>query len=409
MIFATRNQLLTSQAGVFRQNLGARAFHPSTPSVQISSEFWQRNFLKRITPFQKEELIHKIKAQPKLSHQSQNIRDIFERNWKSPLFQTEAGTLTALQMYKENLLNDEEMSHIFLYDSSNALNGFQCYNTKTKTTWHEILRLGFKRLDDPKMDRAILSLQSQLPSIDLEVFSYRVPYPFSSKDGSFNKTETNLHQIFYLNYFMPIIQRAHTSSRAELETIILPPKLFSQLLCNRFPDPIKPIPVLGHRSVEKLSNPDKRVMSISSRFSPALKVHHIFCQAHPVMYVHDMYHLFIESANPHRKPWIELALFIGELKNSSNPRFDVIILDALQKKMLDREFSRYLMNDVTISKTNPNEIFFTLLENFPSSFHIEVPFWHGPNGLYNVLIAHIGKTEEKWKKEYGIHLPNNKF
>ncbi len=394
---------------IFPQGPGYRAFHPSPTLRRIPLEFWNRNFLKRVPLPQRELLTNKINARSSLCEQSQNMKDIFARNWNADLFRGEEGVLTSLQMYKENLLNDEAMAHIFLYDSCKDLSEFRCYNTKSAKPWHEALRHGFKRLKDPKMDQSIEKLDKQLHLSDLEIFSYQAPFLPDQEICFPGAEESLLYNIFETHTFMPTIYNPDTDPTG-LEVLILHPKLLFQLLSNRFPLAMKPIPVLGYRAEEKLSDPDKRVMSISSRFSPALQVHTTRCHLDPTMYFHDMYHLFIESANPHRKAWIELALFVRKMKEGANhPEFNIDFLNEVEKALLDREFFPY-MSLYTESKIPPTDIFMTILTNFPHkflNFMNDQLLWSESGGLCDHLISHIRENQARWASEYGIQLPNS--
>ncbi len=126
------------------------------------------------------------------------------------------------------------------------------------------------------------------------------------------------------------------------EILIISPRFYEQLLKNRFPSTfMTPVPVLGYRKVEKLSDPQKRVMSICSPLAPGSDIHGRVCKIHASRYFHDMDHLFLESANPHREAWIHRTILIGielmELENMRCKNLKKLLLSKIGTSFWDTD------------------------------------------------------------------------
>ena len=371
---------------------------------RVAEEWVQGNFLKRIPPEQQKELLAKIRPMPPMEEreEAQVVNTLSAMNWNDPLFQREDWLYIALKMHSQGHLDDGQMGHLFLYASCKKMPDFQCYTPESPITYQDILKKGFSRMEGLNMDQAIEDLRPYPTPADLQVFSYRIARKlidlahikelFSKEGGGpLNETEKNaaFHGYLFNDFkFLPIVEH-----EKYLEFLIIPPKLFQQLLCNKFLFAMRPSPALGYNPTEELSDPEQRVMSISSPLSLIGMVHNAIVDPNgPAMYLHDMYHLLLESANPHRAAWIELATLFGNRKGTD--------LAKAQEQFLDRDFGLYLKQLCSEEKQPPSETFFKLLEGRLHNLNCHAG--------YDMALTYIQENGERWQSQYGLQVPTPK-
>jgi len=159
-----------------------------------------------------------------------------------------------------------------------------------------------------------------------------------------------------------------------IKQIVVPPRLYSALLEAKFGENAMRIdPILGYSSKEKLSDTEKRIQGIPCPFVQMPKtVHHVIDTRDPLaLFWHDQSHLYIESANPHRPFWTELAQSFKD----KDPALYVILLDRnfplySEPKLFKRASGR--------KDLSSKEIFFY---NLPFLANFEPNLWDGSRGM----------------------------
>jgi len=291
-----------------------------------------------------------------------------------------------LQRKMSGEITAEQAAHGILMENMQKIPGSRSY--KGSKDCIEVLIKGFSRFTaDPEMLTAVTNLSGQLSEKDFEVFSCIVPNSAEMQrlqseniEPDIGLSEQNFYEFVLINTpFLPRIE-----SLTHYKVFILPPLLFYQLLKNRWPHTaVKPEPVLGYKAVEKLSKCVERVMSLSSDFSPALTAHGSTFKWHSTMYWHDMFHLCIESANPHKEIFAHLALNIKTIVAKTHPACSEELLKQIRNQCLDRDFHQYASNP-----SQPRSDIFWLhiprimwFRNQPEPWISKWNEWTGPNGV----------------------------
>lgn len=165
---------------------------------------------------------------------------------------------------------------------------------------------------------------------------------------------------------------------SSLRQVVPPPDFAYAIYKARFPhNAMEPLPSVDFSLIAKLSHVSKRPVSIPAFFANFPETVH-GSKAKPLsVYYHDIaYHLPMESANMHRRIWIDFALFLKEnAKNARNEQKEQLL--AIVPTVLDRDFPNYL------KKVDPKA---------PHSFWISM--------AYCIESIRIGHFDNKRSPEY---------
>jgi len=182
-----------------------------------------------------------------------------------------------------------------------------------------------------------------------------------------------------------------------LSQIILPPNLYHHLLQVKFGDKaIRPNPVLGLSKPEDFQDPSKRDVLIPIAFIETPKYADNFRA--DSFYHHDLiYHCFIESANPSRAAWVELAM---EAKKEGH--------DDVWNFLLDRETPFYYLKDAQIDVAGDiltdQQAFWFSMGYVGARMNIDYRNFHKGSGDYfiSMLVKYINTNQDSWESKYGI-------
>jgi len=301
-----------------------------------------------------------------------------------------------IQRWVQGELTQEQAAHGVLAETMEKIFSYRSYKGPEECI--DILTKGFSHFrEDPKMQEAVKQLAVPLTSNplagdDFEVFSCVVPKSGEVMQQALGKEDKVKIGQGDREFYASILPRAPHLPRierlGEYEVLILPPRLFHQLLKNRWPDTvIKPNPVLGYRPVEKLSDCTQRVMSLSTRFSPALSAHGSEFKWHHTIYWHDMAHLLQDSANPHKEIFAHIAKNIVGILEKRLPSDSQEVLGFVRNRCLDRDFSLYVKDP----DRSPSDV-----------------FWFCISRLIWKSLRENGHTWDKWAgfDGVGIHVIN---
>ena len=164
----------------------------------------------------------------------------------------------------------------------------------------------------------------------------------------------------------------------KIRYIVIPPRLYQEILKAKFPKTaMMPKPIFGHAIPERLSDCEGRVQAIPcvSIAQPDL-IHGIVDTTDPLaVYYHDQHHLWVESGNPDRRLWTNLALSFQPTDR------DLMII------LLDRNVPLYSHPQLHLQAAgreglDPEEVFWYNL-TFQSYF--ENGIWEGEVGERRML------------------------
>lgn len=311
------------------------------------------------------------------------------------------GSLSILKAYAEGLISEQLASKSLLYD--------QCYReSKKPVVVHrlygeegqinsEALALLDKGLETyfsaEERGRVWIALK-KLPTVETEFFVIETKvYSWTTLEvESRSLADLNLElALFHQTQFRLFYVQDGAQSGRQL---IVPPALFYEILKVKFGSTaMEPNPVLGYFAKERLSDPVKRIVAIPcAHVETPQKLHQL--DATPLMaYSHDLYHLYIESGNPHRRAWIELALL-------ADPKTRSLVLD--------RDFpfySRQETHEPNVGRTLVNDqekFWYSLI-----SLYERMKIINGPSIAEKTLrlfLSHVKSHEDKWKATYQIDL-----
>jgi len=174
-------------------------------------------------------------------------------------------------------------------------------------------------------------LKEQLASDDTWIFVFSQPL---KKEG-----ERDLFSAVLSTGMLPCVWKSKTC-----EYMIIPsPALWAVFLKSQFGDQaIHPVVGLGYSHREKLSDWTQRVVGITGRFAPGPQRVHKAASNPPMLYLHDLYHHFVDSTNPHRKFWVLLARYIRDIKLPEEADCNTVgWKEHLRQAFLDRDMQPY--------------------------------------------------------------------
>lgn len=342
-------------------------------------------FLKRISKKQQEDITRVMAESPSL--EDWEVRSLQERNFgdQNSIFQRKGDWLyRGLKAYSEKKIDENVLAHIFLYDSCKDCPGFMVHsgdeaNSLLSKIWYQRFAPTTKVDSNEVGKTEKFDPLSSLSEQDCQIFSFHVEL----------KSPTIFHLItagveMGSRRLYPFVNKKNSNS---LEIIMIPPNVFQRFLNLRFGfQAIQCSPVVGYRSIEKLSDPTKRVVSICGRFvAPCDQVHCYDGTKYPAsMLFHDYYHCLVESSNPHRMIYAQIAMLPG-------------ITERLKMLFLDRELVDYLR--LSNGDTLP------LIKKVDECFWNYIFTSIGGEDSQKVL-PYILRHLKSWEKEYSISIAN---
>lgn len=301
----------------------------------------KRDFIKRISQDEWDQVM----AVERRRASDEEVEDLRWGRWDRPIFQEANWIYSAFDAYLENRLDQETMCTLFLYDA--------CCKTREKEGT-PLKSLQAHQLYDEhgRINKGVLHVLKEATK------EYLSPEQFLQLIETFKSWPAHRTQFFAITRFDDPLLRdiAHPNELnwglfvrrlglcdgvERVQQMVVPPHLMYAIHKAKWGDnAMLPDPALGFSWKEKLSDTSKRVVSIPSFFLLPERVHEM--RADPLsIYHHDLvYHLAIESANPHRKIWADFAKFLGKAEHGASWMVPIV---------LDREFINYIRNKKEIA------------------------------------------------------------
>ncbi len=244
--------------------------------------------------------INDIPADVRLS--DQDLLDLTEGRWSAPVFTTKHWPWLAFRAFLEGQLSEKALTKLLLYHASlqeGSVETFQLLGSAKKVDLAALRMLEHFGNSTMRGEKILRHLEtSDIDPLDTQFF--RVTHKPTEEDSLF---------------FGLLCIGSHPGLRLEGTSyvqLVLPPDLLNSILEAHFGNHArKALPVLGHFATkERLSNLLLRPVSIS--FEPYITVpkesHGGYLSTPLSFYQHDaMHHLWVDSANIHRKTWVALA------------------------------------------------------------------------------------------------------
>ena len=384
-------------------------------------EFFRRVEKKEFASFLKE-----MKQLPPLTKEQLNA--LKSQDWKNPIFADPNIERYALRALIYGQLDRLQLSEILLFIECTKRNKncetLQLYSEPGVRNEAAIER--FKSSLTGYTDKEIevfLQAMSELPPQNTQFYSVPVRHYLQ---------ETGELDIGIMERVVGSKYRFLIEKRGDLDCqMVLHPRLMNGLLRAKYGEQAMIAnPILGESlSAENFKNPRRRDALIpSSLFPKSTPKRADNLKASPLeFYSHDaMYHIPIESANPHREAWIELAdHFRPSAENKHSP--------DIYTTLLDREFRSY--EDPRRPEENRNAFLYTppvereipkhqgtygrkeyngcfwkslreLRDRFNDPMHALIKGL-GPRAgdrFYKEALAYIKENSEAWDEEFHIHL-----
>lgn len=274
------------------------------------------------------------------------LNDLVEGKWKRPIFQDPNWIYFAFQAYLEDRLDQEAICKLFLYDTAlkEALEDtpvqtyrvFSSPQMYSKRSLQVLNGAVTSYLDKDAFGRLVTAL-SLLPPHHTQFFLVKRMFDPALK--------TIAHPESIIKFGLMTLQgEKNQCSEGRLWQVIAPPKFMDEIHKAKFGNKaMESNPCLGPHEFPKLSDPNSRIASIPSSLVPLPPSLHLLEATPLTFYHHDIvYHLAIESSNPHRPVWIAFALFV---KNQEVPQWMFPVI-------LDRELLNYLKEKKPIDMDN---------------------------------------------------------
>ncbi|MBS0626173.1 MAG: hypothetical protein JSS32_09005 [Verrucomicrobia bacterium] len=331
------------------------------PQLESLDQLKQREFLRRIPREHLSEIVTKIELQNHVIS-DEELTAFHKGQWDHPLFQDENWTLYAFQAHLENRLTVNQVSKLFLYASclkqarsdiqvakewgiyeknedpiDEHLSKYQLFdeNGNSNHSAIEALKKATRTyLNEDQFDSLLTELRT-LPPEETQFFSIERAMP--DRDDKVYFTIT-VKQDGGLGHEFLTLQRGIT------QVVPSPDLLYRIFKAKCGENAMKPNAAIGYFPRENLSNPSQRVLFIPCPLIPTSTggdpahprnftevTHGAPCSPISVFH-HDIYHLFLESANIHRPLWVEYAHFLKAFQKA----------EMYREEVLDREFDSYL-------------------------------------------------------------------
>jgi hypothetical protein len=314
------------------------------PALSVPKEAsWSKDpFLCRIKVSQGANITAAMQAQGALT--CDNLWSLQKGMWDCPPFcnrSTEQIAALSMQAYLDGNLTIDQLSKINLYltckqkDKDVAIHHLVSPNTAMALQNRALLEQSFGDFFSPNDFNALFSELD--PAENCEFFTLK--YPLLTKAETNANFAQGLVDFFNLgNYILDFPMGIIPNEQDASYTVcVIPPQLWRKMLAVRFGNHAVEIkPVLGYRPIEKLSNFNERIIGVPSPFLPVQSTIHEKISVDGIgFYAHDLlYHSYVESANPHREFWTQVALSIRDNREIKD---NIRIFQTL----VDRDFPIY--------------------------------------------------------------------
>ncbi len=335
-------------------------------------EHFSTDFLRRLKPHERRRLLNSgaclCPADPVA------VLAMKKNDFEHSFFQSPNWEVVVFQAYMHKQIDEFTASRLFLYQS--------CLKSKKPMSIHcgDLDKLISALLDLEGADFVTDLTQrlENLPEEDRVFFSIQTPLLSLSEAQRAiqNKNIDIANFALYFNFYVGFIV---DGENRVVEELIIPPRLWQEILYAKFGERAVEIrPVLGYFKKEKMSDPHFRVTAVPCSWAELPETIHDLIDPGqgPAFYQHDaQYHTSIESANPHRAIWVQLALHLKEKGFQ-----DAFI------ELLDRNFPSYLERFTSLVPISPEKAFWVSLAQFIKQFP----------GVQAEMISEIHKNAKSW-------------
>jgi len=318
--------------------------------------FEKIDMLRRVKKGDRQEVLEKLAKLEASPIKETELAALLRSDLSDPIFKNENWIYLAVQAHIEGRIDTMQMAKLSLLNRCNTVwkrdlsppRIFQLYmfdETGKKVLNNQSISKLFKGMDHLIDAKQLLQVMGSLPPEETQFYSVTVP--LLSKEeyiqrvamGNVDGLNLGFHQLKF-KLLLIVDEDGKT-----IEQLIVPPKLYDGLLKAKFGEQaMMSNPVMGYFKKERMSDPEHRVVCLPSPFAPLPgKIHDVVDATEPLQfYHHDLYHLWVESGNPHREKWIELALGMDD--------------EALRVELLDRHFPLYSRQDLHESETGKRHL-----------------------------------------------------
>jgi hypothetical protein len=294
----------------------------------------ENDFFRRIPQDKWEELTHAVEERG-IRLSPEELKPFTEGSFDDPVFHNSDWPFHVFKAYRESRITQETLAKLLVYamcqdgaGESGTVKHYQLLDSAGRVNEEarsvlqgrsflavpDLTRPGItKDLPEPEYRGGLgrfLAIEniSNLPPQQTQFFT--VESQTRGEDGMLLTLSANALKIGA--HCIPDYKKGTVSNLQ----LVIPPDFLNHILSANFGANARLAqPVLGiFRTTERLSDPSQRVASLYFRdfVPPPHQIELIPCTALS-SYHHDaMYHLFIDSMNPHRPRWIELARFFKE-------------------------------------------------------------------------------------------------
>ena|GEM_PF-5741966 len=314
---------------------------------------------RRMRKEEKEAVLEKFKTlKPATANE---IAAFSSSDWVHPVYENPDWPHLAFKAFMDRRIDAMQMAKLFLfaetqkggkvvsYTDSHGLKGCRIFDERRKlsaevyqivgddgrihNTFRDLLSysLGVDFLEMQRVEEAL----RRLPPEETQFFLVPAAPIRTAEEIEADKKagKVDLYNLLIQDFRFPLLMLPD-KQRGIIQQIVIPPKLYQTILQAKFgPTAMAPRPILGYSPVETLSDPNGRIQGIPCPFVKLpSRIHGIIDSSNPLaFYLHDQAHLYAESANPHRKLWIDLAL---SMKGADRELFI---------ELLDRNFPLYAL------------------------------------------------------------------
>lgn len=241
------------------------------------------------------------------------------------------------------------------------------------------------------------TLRKKLPLLPISEGCFTVldaPYVITEDLTYDEKARTNLFILFDEGFDHTLFLTV--PNRDSYRQFVISPRIAYEI-CKVMNGPLamRPNLVIGYSKREDFSYPERRdIFTPCPKVSTPSTLHELDATAMG-MYHHDIaYHYFVDSANPHREAWIELA-------RHANKKFKELAVAI--EDLLDRDFMFYIYPKLAkklfkSDKYEKSTLFWCTFVN-----HLCTKMTSRSELRLSLhLLTHIWQARGEWKKRYGI-------
>lgn len=288
---------------------------PSSERQKPWEQFHRKDLFKRISREDWSTLLEQIAKVNEEELSTDALRAFESGEWGHCIFQNDSWPLFALRAHFKGLLEEKYLPKLALYHaatqetiSESGVETFQLLDTNGKINdaameaFTEGLMGARSYFTKEELSRLVEFL-SQLPCETTQFFRIehrRIDDP-EKPEAVFRILEgTRLTP-----FLIPLTET--------YKQVVIPPCFVDVILGIKFGDNARRAqPVFGFRNIEKLSDISKRPVALSfPRYIPLPKRLHDFSTTPLGTYHHDaLYHLWMDSSNPHRKALVQFILYM---------------------------------------------------------------------------------------------------